>query len=238
MQEGTLGRRASKPLVDVSVRKVAAPPHGTSNPTHQFPKVEIRYPDPRSSLSMEGRTREGFPIVGAGAYAGLSALRNKIAGVVDADMAKLKQDRADCRGDVAKLGSRLGEEKERLKYIHRKLNEKRDTHDRATEEYRKAHAVLVAARIDKTTTNSPEHARSKRAFVRICEALAQSWFENKKNSEHRLSAWEFRCRRQSEIMKKVQKELELAEATYADTVMHIDTETANLQSLAEVLQRL
>ena len=121
------------------------PPSSSSNPDNLALKLENLF---LSSLSRTGRTSQGFPIVGAGAYAGLSTLRNKFAAIVNAEIAKLRQDRHDARSDITKCGERLHKEKDRLKYLNRKLGEKRDSHYIAAQEYKKARGVLVAARID------------------------------------------------------------------------------------------
>ena len=210
----------------------------TPNPVTPRVKVESTVLNFRSSLDQTGRTRAGYPVVGAGAYAGLSTLRNKIAVIVEAEIVKLKQSREVAGADVEKLTARFNEEKDRLKFVKRKVEEKAGSYNRAIEEHERAQDVVTASHMDTMGPESADIATARAPFTKICEKLVNSLNDNKENCLLRLKSWEFKLRRQAAMAKKVQTELETAEALYADTVMGIDMEVANLQALAELLQQV
>ena len=95
----------------------------------------------------------------------------------------------DEKSHVAKLKSTLAVEKERLKYVNKKLVEKTDYHDRSVAELQRAKAVRIAAHQD---DGNLEQAAGRKAFVRMCESLESSWGQNVDIAKQQLNQWEFK----------------------------------------------
>ena len=229
---------ASGPQSEQPVLKKRGQGSTSANAAQAVPKPEPYVARRRSSLSTEGRTRDGFPIVGAGAYAGISTMRNKFAVLVQSELAKLKEDRQNAREDLNILGLRYREEKERLDIMTRELGDMAESQGKATAEYERAEGVLAAARINNLGTDTGHEFASKKTVIKICEALVKSWYVNAEKCRSSFSEWEIKTRHQGTIVTELHAQLEAAEATFADNVMNIDMDIANLGAVAELLQEL
>ena len=189
----------------------------------------------------KGKEREEGPVssIRRKASDGLSLIRTQMAGVVNIEKMRLQQARHDYYRNADNLSSKLQEEKEKLKFFERKLLERSGTYDRLQEAANKANIALTVAK-SACNTGSTKHEQmmDPKLMLTSCEVLVNSWSENLELSRERLHSWEFRCRRQTEIVAKLQADLSIAEGRYANCSEQFDYELDRLSTVSDLLRRL
>ncbi|KAG0601200.1 hypothetical protein M758_11G092000 [Ceratodon purpureus] len=174
----------------------------------------------------------------ASTFSGLALLRHAIETAVKNARNDLCMSSHDKKCEVSNLKSKLAEEKARLKYMNRKLSEKTDSHVRARQEYDYARGVCVNARQNEGIVLDANHISAHKIFVRNCEVLEKSWAQNLELAEARRNSWEFKARRQTELITKMTANLEDAEKLYRDSCAEVDNNIANLESVMLLLAQL
>ena len=181
---------------------------------------------------------EEFPRVFAAAVSGFTVVRPALLEVLETKIMNLRQSRQDEFASVASAQRRLEEEKDRLKFVERKLGEKIDSHERATEEYERARAVLIAARVDETNVTTADQKIAKRTSTTICENLVSTLAANVEANRCRRSGWDFKVKRQTVVVGKMEAELAAARAKYRSTCASIDAQLVSLSAGVDLIARL
>lgn len=171
-------------------------------------------------------------------FAGLALIRGAMEQAVITQRNNLCMSSHNEKRDVAQIKSRLAEEKERLKYINRKLAEKTASHDRACDELQRARVVCATARQDNGIQTDLEQIAARKSFLRICEALENSWEQHVGIAMHQLNGWEFKSRRGVAAIEKLTAELAQAQTEYDAACVKIDSELADLEAVLDLLKQL
>lgn len=97
--------------------------------------------------------------------------------------------------------------------MNRKLEEKKDSYDRAVEEYDPSRGVSAAVVPDEP--EQPERTADfalRKSITKMCESLVNSWYKNVEVARKRVGIWDFKSTRQTMAVMRVSKELANAEA--------------------------
>lgn len=137
--------------------------------------------------------------------------------------------------------TRLNQDRDHLKFLFRKIAEKRDKLERAVEEHGQTHDMLVAAKsndVAGSAHNAELKASANKPVVKICETLVRSWAENVETSNRSLSRWEFKARRQAVIVNRTKEEVEAAEISKAQNATKIEAEIFQMLALTQFVKEL
>ena len=192
-----------------------------------------RLGDPPSSAD------QAFQTMTAAAFSGLSLLRPAIESAVKAARNDLYQSLHDTKCGVSALKSKLIEEKERLKYVNRKLSGKKASHARAREGYERAQEVCAAAaRHNNIHSEDQDQTTFHKLFVQNYERLEKSWCQNVQEAETRKKRWEFKVQRQQAVIDKLVINLAEAEKNYNIDCARIDLNLKSLQAVLDLLKQV
>ena len=204
-------------------------------------EVPVNAALPESSARARPRLNvrdEGIPPVFAAAVSGFSVVRPALLEVVEAEIMKLRQTRHDKFALVATSQGRLEQEKERLKFMERKVAEEKRSHDRASEEHERAQQLLIAARADEANLTTPEEKIARAGFTRICDSLVRSVAHNLQSISYRHAGWDFKVNRQTALVAKLEAEVATTRADYRTTCSIIDAQIVKLSASVDLLDQL
>ncbi|KAG0593968.1 hypothetical protein M758_UG036200 [Ceratodon purpureus] len=221
---------------------VQHPPPTVESSANLYVDVKIGSALPGSSSLIQSPInpfRQGFPPLLAADVSGLSVVRPAVLEILDSKIMKLRESRHDGFNVVAIAQRRLDEEMERLDFVTRKVHEKNESYEKASAEHNRARDMLALAIIDESNVNSADRKQSTRIFsTRICESLVQSWADNAMIADQSRGAWDFKFRRQSALVAKMQTDMTATRVTYRGSCTVIDAEIAHLHATIEFLNSL
>lgn len=199
--------------------------------------------EPGSSSSMGFLSRlcpngEFLPELVCAGMMGLLLIRNRVEELVDQERDRMMEIRHDSLTTIRQTRSRVKAEKDRLRYIERKLAEKRNSHQRALKEFDSAQSVLLGAKLDRGEAVAMELKLEGKPAVQICEALCKSLNDNISSAMLRVAAWDFKKRRQSAITERLTAELDTAEAGYIQACHVTEGKLDHLEAVKELLAQL
>ena len=151
---------------------------------------------------------------------------------------KLRESRHDGFNVLATAQGRLDEEMERLDFFTRKLHEKNESKDKASGEHNRARDMLTMALLDESNINTAERKLSKRSFTRMCESMVQTWADIAAMADQSRAAWDFKLRRQSALVAKMQSDMGTTRANYRGSCTVIDAQIAHLHATLDFIKQL
>lgn len=137
---------------------------------------------------------------------------------------------------MSKLKHCLHEETHRLRFVIRRLGEKRESHAHASVEHDRCLGMYIAARNDVAKNRAHKQNTSRAEFVKIWETLLNSWALNVSSAHRSLSGWEFKGKQQSLIVEKIKGEVKAAEQLYTKSILKIKHSLAHLDSVEELIE--
>ena len=176
--------------------------------------------------------------IDAPALRGLMELRSEITTLLKKEKNRLKEALHATSFAVAEKQRRVNEEKDRIRFVNRKVLETREVNRKATEEHDRALEVLRTARASAHSVNSPDEKYSQTAYISNCESLVKSWAENLQVASESLSSWELKQKRQVVVVNRVSNELGAAEKKESETNTQITIKLTHLQAVADLLEDL
>ena len=178
-----------------------------------------------------------FQTMTASTFSGLSLLRPAIESAAITSRNNLCAASHDAELEITALKSKFVEEKERLKYLNRRLSEKADNLRRAREEHDRACAVLRAARLHDVPLDGAQ-VTSRKQFLRHSQALEKSLNQNVTDAENRKNTWEFKTRRQQVVIDKIMKNITEAEEKHKLDCAKIDSDLADIQAVLDLMKQV
>ncbi|KAG0578021.1 hypothetical protein KC19_5G198400 [Ceratodon purpureus] len=183
-------------------------------------------------------SRKGNCTIDESAAMGLILLRPSFNGTVEAERQRFIAARHDIGKPLHNLRSEIAEDKDRLKFLERKVAEKISSYERASEEYGQARDLYAAARFDQGQPASRDQKTAMKRMTKIRENLIANCFANLEGANTRLASWEFKMKRQNERIAKQTTELQAAEKVYAEKLTILDNSLVHLEAVAIVLADL
>ena len=174
---------------------------------------------------------------------GLSVLRPGIIKLIDEKSVELRTARHFASGPVTTTSLRLKEEEERLKHVNRILAEKKNSRDRAIQEYEKSRVMLSTARdvardVELIKSFTMEQIVAAKSLVSFCESVQKSSCGNVDVAHRAVGEWEFKSHRLSGMVVKVGEELAAAEAKSHSECCEIDKEMDKIVAVSRFLKRI
>ena len=201
-------------------------------------KYEPADPSTHRDLGKMSVADNAFHSMTSATFAGLSKLRLAIENEVNQQRNKLCMDSHDEKESLESLQVKLTEEKERLKYINRKLAEKVDSHGRACDEYERARQVCIAARQDGGSLMDVEQVTGRKSFMRNCESMELSTQQNVDIAKQRRNNWEIKAKKQSALVANLKTKVAEAQTKYVKSCSNTDAELADLEAVLDFVKQL
>ena len=244
--QGDAGARRAESDVAADGHVIVTGPNQVTLPTEKVPVKAERAADGIVQMAIPGggASRAEHPMNGRGGtppgdvVSALIFLRANVTVSLEAERTRLYMSSCEIGKTVKSIRGRLFAERDRLKFIERKVGEKSDSHNRAAKEFVRAREVLEAAKFDEEPPATHAEKKAIKTFIWVCEKLVQSWHNNCGAASSRLQAWEFKLQRQTERVTEVAEELAAAEAASKEKNRHIDMNLKHLKALHTYLATL
>lgn len=165
-------------------------------------------------------------------------LRPNVTVSLEGERTRLHFSRLAIGKKVKSIRVQLNEERDKLKFIARKVAEKSDSHGRAHREFVRAREVLEAAKFDNDPPANDTEKKAIKTFIRMCEKLVKSWHDRCNVANSRLQSWEFKLKMQTERVDKISAELAAEDAIAKDKLRHLDMKLNHLHALGTYLVTL
>ena len=252
-EEIYMGTDAQGPVANISCEFGAAPtsPPPAPTPALAVPADDISLmaksgdvPAQMNTLSPggrsigEGATLEKEYTLTPGVLKAMMDMRVTMMGSLEHERSRLTMSCLDVGKTVKDIRRRLHGERDRMRYIERKVAEKYDSHDRARQQFLRARQVLETASIDDFGPTRSVQKEAVKSFIAICEEALQTWHDNCGHSHSRLQSWEYKLKRQTERVTKITEELARAEVIAKEKHRHLDNSLKRVQALMSFLGSL
>ena len=236
---------------------LTAQPHSLTDPSTPLPTWTVRLrrsaPDEATSVPVTRPTHtpsaggflsrlcpngEFVPDLLCSAMRGMLLVQSGMDDLVDTERNKVMEARHEALNKLRQSRERVKAEKERLKYVERKLVENRDSHNRVIAEFESARNVLSAAKLEEAETDNVQPKREAKAVLRICENLCKSLENSIAVSATRLAGWDFKNRRQTALIERLSEELSKEQDRYFIACNVFIGRLDHLQALKDLLAQI
>lgn len=194
---------------------------------------------PSSPHTGEASSSVVIPAMSEPAFLGLIHLRPGLLKSIEMERMRLRAAAHDVSKDLEIALTRFNQNMDHLKFLNRKVAEKRDKLERAVEEHARAHETLIAETKEeytKAASRVEDTAPASKRVIKVCETLVRSFAENVESSNRSLSRWEFKARRQAVIVNHDQDDVQVAQAEKAANATKIEAEVFQMLALSQFIK--